>query len=116
MRRLRPGQSPDLDQEGLYSIGAAITVEQESHAGKGEVYDAGDNVVVAWEKQSQEDGDPISHFWWAIGHYHEPTLSHEAVFSFTFPAEQQKTPETVKTVELLNQLVAQSEFALPKIT
>ena len=79
----------------------------------GKLFEAGDNVVVAWENQSHENGDPITNFWWAVGHYHEPTLSHEAMFSFTVLAEQQKTPETVETVALLSQLVAQSEFAPP---
>ena len=79
----------------------------------GKFFEAGDNVVVAWEKKSQEDGDPITHFWWAVGHYHNPNLSHEAMFSFTVLAEQQKAPKTVETVALLGQLVAQSEFAPP---
>ena len=77
----------------------------------GRLFEAGDNLVVAWEKQSQEDGEPITHFWWAVGHYHEPTLSHEAMFSFTVLTEQKTASETVETVALLNQLVAQAEFA-----
>ena len=81
----------------------------------GRLYDRDDNIVVAWQKNSEEDGDPIVNFWWGVGHYHGPTLCHEALFSFTVLAERKEHPETVETVALLGELVAQARFVPPKV-
>jgi len=80
----------------------------------GNLYDSGDNVAVAWEKKSHEDGSPIVNFWWAVGHYHEPALCHEAMFSFTVMADRAKDAETIETVVLLSESVAKSEFTPSK--
>jgi hypothetical protein len=78
---------------------------------EGELFEVDKNVVVAWKKDSEEDGDPISHVWWAVGHYHGPKLSHEALFSYTVLQERKAGLETLQTVELLGELIGQSKFA-----
>jgi len=80
----------------------------------GRLYDSGNNIVVAWEKKSHEDGNPIINFWWAVGQYHEPTLSHEVMISFTVMADREKDAQTIETVALLTQLVAKSELRSSK--
>jgi hypothetical protein len=80
----------------------------------GRLYDSGHNIVVAWKKKSHEDGSPIVNFWWAVGHYHDATLCHEAMFSFTVVADREKDAETIETVALLSQLIAKTEFGPSK--
>ena len=80
---------------------------------QGALLDVGENILVAWTKDSEEDGVPITNFWWAVGHFHGPALSHEAIFSFTVLRERKNQSETLKTVEMVGMLVGQASFALP---
>jgi hypothetical protein len=90
-------------------------LNERAKAEAGELSEVGSNIVVAWEKDAEESGDPITHFWWAVGHYHGPKLSHEALFSYTVPRERRADSETRETVSLLAELVADATFAAPKI-
>ena len=90
-------------------------LDERAQKESGQLYEVGDNVVVAWKEDSEEDSDPITHFWWAVGHYHGPKLSHEALFSYTVLLERKAAPETSRTVELLGELVGQAKFAPPKV-
>jgi hypothetical protein len=90
-------------------------LDERAQKERGELFEVGDNLVVAWTKDSEEDGDPITHFWWAVGHYHEPKLSHEALFSYAVLLERKAEPEILRTVELLGELFSQAKFAPPKV-
>lgn len=80
---------------------------------RGALLEVGDNIVVAWKKDSEEDGVPITNFWWAVGHFHGPALSHEAMFSFTVLREREGQSETLRTVEMVGNLVGQASFTQP---
>ena len=80
----------------------------------GELFEVDDNIIVEWTKDSEEDGDPITHFWWAVAHYHSPRLSHEALFSYTVLKARRADSETLETVELLGDLVSHARFSAPK--
>lgn len=82
----------------------------------GELFEVGDNIVVEWTEDSEESGNPITHFWWAVGHCHGPMLSHEALFSCTVLTGRQADPETLQIVDLLGELVSHAEFSPPKTT
>jgi len=79
----------------------------------GELFEVNENIVVEWTEDSEEAGDPITHFWWAVGHYHGPKLSHEALFSYTVVTYRKADPETLQTVELLGELISHAEFSPP---
>jgi hypothetical protein len=80
---------------------------------RGTLYDVGENVIVAWEKPSQEDGTAIWNYWWAVAHSHGPNLGHEALFSFTILRERHEDPATQATVSLVAKLVADARFSTP---
>ena len=80
----------------------------------GRLYTAGDNIIVTWERPSEEDGVPIYHFWWAVGHSHEPELSREALFTYTVLLDRREDTQTRQTVSLLADLIANAEFYDPK--
>jgi hypothetical protein len=82
---------------------------------KGNLYEVGDNIVVAWERLSEETGIPICNYWWAVSHSHGPNLAHEALFSYTVLHERREDPETQETVGLLAKLVADATFAAPEV-
>lgn len=79
----------------------------------GELFEVDDNIIVEWTKDSEEDGDPITHFWWAVGHYHGPRLSHEALFTYTVLTARKADSETLKTIDLLGELVSHAKFSRP---
>ncbi len=79
----------------------------------GELFEMDDNIVVQWTKDSEEDGDPITHFWWAVGHYHGRKLSYEALFSYTVLGPRKSDPDTLRTVDLLGELISQAKFLPP---
>jgi hypothetical protein len=81
----------------------------------GRLFESGSNIVVEWMKDSEQDGDPITQFWWAVAHYHGPTLSHEALFSYTVLTVRKTDAETLRTVELVRELVSQAKFTPPKV-
>jgi hypothetical protein len=82
---------------------------------QGSLCEVGDNIVVAWEELSEEDGVPICNYWWAVGRSHGPNLGHEALFSYTVLREHREDSETQETVSLLAGLVADATLAAPKI-
>jgi hypothetical protein len=71
---------------------------------------SGDNIHVAWETRSEEDGVPIYHYWWAVGRSHGPELSREALFTYTILIGRREHAETKETVSLLSNLIANAEF------
>jgi len=79
----------------------------------GDLYESGDNIVVAWEQMSDEDGVLICNYWWAVGHSHGPNCCHEALFSFTVVREGREDPETQEELSLIAQLVADAKFVEP---
>jgi len=90
-----------------------ILLTKRAQKERGTLLDVGENIVVAWKKDSEEDGVPTTNFWWAVGHFHGPALSHEAMFSFTVLRERKDQSETRKTVKMVGVLVGQASFALP---
>jgi hypothetical protein len=87
---------------------------ERSRKENGQLYKSGDNIVVAWEQMSEEDGVPICNFWWAVGHSHGPDLGHEALFSYTVLRERREDPETQDFLSLLADLLADARFTAPK--
>jgi hypothetical protein len=81
----------------------------------GDFCEVGDNIVVAWQQLSEENGVPICNYWWAVSHSHGPNLGHEALFSYTVLCERREDPGTQEIVSLVAKLVADSRFAMPKI-
>jgi hypothetical protein len=81
----------------------------------GELYESGENTVVAWEEASEQDGVPICLYWWAVGHCHRASLGREALFSYTILGDRHEDPATTETVALLAQLVADARFTEPKV-
>jgi hypothetical protein len=82
---------------------------------RGSLCEVGDNIVVAWEELSEEDGVPICNYWWAVGRSQGPNLAHEALFSYTVLRERREDSEAQQAVSLLARLVADATFAAPKI-
>ena len=76
----------------------------------GKLYEIGPNLVVAWERPSQEDGVPIYQYWWSVLRSVEPELSREALFSYTILRERKDYPENQSTVSTLSDLVGNAEF------
>jgi hypothetical protein len=77
----------------------------------GRVYESGDNIVVAWERLSEQDGVPICLCWWVVAHCFESGLGHEAIFSYTILRQHRQDPQTMERISLLAQLVSAAEFA-----
>ncbi len=48
----------ERSREGLYSL-----LTDRAKRENGELFEMDDNIVVQWTKDSEEDGDPITHFW-----------------------------------------------------
>jgi hypothetical protein len=90
-----------------------LSERAEKHTG--ELYESGDNVVVAWEQMSEEDGVPICNYWWAVAHFHSPAFIHEALFSYTILRERSEDPDTREALSLVAKLVAEASFTEPKI-
>jgi hypothetical protein len=65
---------------------------------------------VTWENPSEEDGVPIYHYWWAVGHSHRPQPSREALFTYTILGDRREQAETKPTVALLSDLISKAEF------
>ena len=81
-----------------------------------DLYEVGDNVIVAWVESSEEEGTPIYNYWWAVGPNVDPNLSHEALFSYTILRERRDDVTTQETLDLLAELVAGARFAPPNMT
>lgn len=81
----------------------------------GTLYESGENIVLAWGKVSRESGQDIHIYWWAVAYSHGPTLAHEALFSYTVLLNRWQTPENMKTVALLGDLVSEAQFQAPKL-
>ena len=81
----------------------------------GELYESGENIVVAWERPSEQDGVLLYLYWWSVGHCHGSSLAREAMFSYTILRERRDDPDTQSTVSLIAELVANSRFTEPKI-
>jgi hypothetical protein len=81
----------------------------------GELYESGENIVVAWKHLSEESGSPICNYWWAVGHSFGPNLAREALFSYTILREQSEDPENRKTVSMIGRLVADAQFLECKV-
>jgi hypothetical protein len=81
----------------------------------GVLSESGDNIVVAWEKNSKQDGVPICLYWWAVGRYLGPNLGREALFSYTILLDRRDDHETQEMVALLSQLIADTRFTEPSI-
>jgi hypothetical protein len=81
----------------------------------GELYESGENIVVAWEQISEEGGDPICNYWWAVAHSSGPNLGREALFSYTVLRERSEDIQTKETVSLIGKLVADARFTEPQI-
>jgi hypothetical protein len=90
-----------------------LTERAEKH--RRELYESGDNVVVAWEQMSEEDGVLICNYCWAVAHFHSPALTHDALFSYTILRERSEDPDTRETLLLVAKLVAEANFTEPKI-
>jgi hypothetical protein len=97
----------------LISIKRGCSSPRKAQEEHGHLFEVGNNLVVAWTKESEEGGDPITHFWWAVGHYHGSKLSHEALFSYTVLKERKTATETLETIEIRG-LLGHAEFA-PKV-
>jgi hypothetical protein len=80
-----------------------------------ELHESGENIVVEWVQISEESGDPICNYWWAVGHSSGPNLGYEALFSYTILQERSKDAETQETVSLIGTLVADARFTGPSI-
>ena len=80
----------------------------------GSLYERADNIVVAWEQISEEDGVPICNCWWAVARSLSPDLAKEALFSYTVVRDRRHEPETREMVSLIANLVADARFAQPE--
>jgi hypothetical protein len=89
-----------------------LTDRAEKEAGN--LYESGENIVAAWKQLSEENGSPICNYWWAVGHSFGPDFGREALFSYTILRERTEDVETLKTVSLINKLVADAQFNDPK--
>ena len=103
-------RSGNASREHLYKLQAERADKERGH-----LYDCADNIVVAWEQISKENGMPICSCWWAVGHSHGPNLGYEALFSYTILHERRDDPETQETVALLAKLVADARFTETKV-
>ena len=81
----------------------------------GELYESGENIVVAWEEISQENGVPICNYGWAVAHSQGTSLGYEALFSYPVLRRSIDDSKTRETVALLSKLVADAKFAEPKL-
>ena len=81
----------------------------------GEFHESGENIVVAWKQLSEESGSPICNYWRAVGHSFGANLAREALFSYTILRERSEETETRGTVSLIGRLVADAQFADPKM-
>jgi hypothetical protein len=88
---------------------------ERSRKSRGDLYESRDNIIVAWEEMSEEDGVPICNYWWAVGHSHGLDMGHEALFSYTVVRKYRDDSKTHETVALLAKLVADARFAQPKV-
>jgi hypothetical protein len=96
----------DASRAQLYELLADRANKEHGH-----LYESGENIVVAWEQLSEQNGVPICNYWWAVAHSHSPTLGHEALFSYTILRERRTDPGTLQTLNLLAALVADARFA-----
>lgn len=80
-----------------------------------EFYESGENIVVAWKQLSEESGSPICNYWWAVGYSFGSNLARKALFSYTILRERSEETTTRETVSLIGRLVADAQFADPKI-
>jgi hypothetical protein len=81
----------------------------------GEFYESGENTVAAWRQLSEENGSLICNYWWAVGYSFGSNLAREALFSYTILRDRSEETETRETVSLIARLVADAQFADPKV-
>jgi hypothetical protein len=77
----------------------------------GTLHEHGENIVLAWEQPSEENGIPICSYWWAVARSHGPSFAQEALFSYTILRQSRENQENREMVCLLAQLVADAQFA-----
>ena len=70
---------------------------------------------MAWKQLSEENGSPICNYWWAVGYSFGSNLAREALFSYTILRDRSEDKDTRETVSLIGSLVADAQFADPKI-
>jgi hypothetical protein len=71
------------------------------------------NWVCNSEKDSEEEGAQIHHFYWKVANIVVPDLVYEAVFSYTILRERLNQEETGQTVKLIGKCASQAEFSRP---
>jgi hypothetical protein len=69
------------------------------------------NLVSVFEKDSEQDGDSIHLYYWAVGNVIPPDAICEALFSYTVLSERVRDFNTTRMVKLLGELVSKAEFA-----
>ena len=69
------------------------------------------NLVSAFEKDSEEDGDSIHLYYWSVGNIIPPDVMCEALFSYTVLSERVRDVKTIHIVKLLGEQVSRAEFA-----
>jgi hypothetical protein len=73
------------------------------------------NLVSVSEKDSEEGGEPIHLYYWRVGNVIPPDEICEAIFSYTVLSERVRDLKTIRTVQLIGELVSQAEFAPGKL-
>ncbi|HTA59885.1 MAG TPA: hypothetical protein VK805_17115 [Candidatus Baltobacteraceae bacterium] len=69
------------------------------------------NIIKKWEKDSIENGDLIHVYHWCVANTVPPNFVMEAVFTYSILDTRKAEPETIETVELVEQLVGIAKFA-----
>jgi hypothetical protein len=69
------------------------------------------NRVCNSEKDSEEEGAQIHHFYWKVANIVVPDLVYEALFSYTILRERVNEEETRQTVKLIGQCSSQAAFS-----
>jgi hypothetical protein len=68
------------------------------------------NLVSASEKDSEEDGDRLHHYYWMVANVVPPNLVREALFSYTVLQDRIDEEDTKRMIKLVGQLVSQADF------
>lgn len=74
------------------------------------------NLISVSEKSSEEDGRAIHLYYWYVGNVIAPDEVCKAIFSYTVLSERVRDLKTMRTVELIGQLVSETRFASGKPT
>ncbi len=73
------------------------------------------NLLKKWEKDSVENGEPIHLYYWSVANKVEPDSVLVALFSYAILSDRMNEPDTIGTVNLVEELVSMTQFSEPHV-